>query len=623
MMHLQVLSGLLLALAPAPQQAPVNAFEHVKYYTRDGDTQAFKKLQYSELSVDDSLDIRFDEVEFIKALTNGNESTGIDDSLVTRLKLLEPVVERFVEVNASFVGVQKVGEKFSLGLIRPTDQEFSEANQSFAEASAAADASYQEYAGWLDDNGRGSASRALKNELNVAATQKDYQGLASVIQNELKDVQALLAARQAEQPELEVQVKAWLHGRGGSARRIHVEGYDKIAAGDPMPFPRFQIGLDEQAKAEFKAAKDLGEVIKKIKSGALKEELRAARAEVKTSLETLLKKIEHDILRPKLEALRADLEAQGNQALRPLLTDIDQFLDLIEELKRTIKAFDGGEDDLLAILSVAEDLEQSITNGISTVLALVDSIGELKQELEKQVQATGLSVKQQTLDAIKTAFDELVTGSKNINSLVNTFKTVRDSLGLSRKVVAEAEEVAETPRKLMAGNSLDTSIQLMRAGEREHSDLLAIEITVTETLDSGEKRVVDTSTRRLRLRAYGVRFETRGALLFVDPRDSVSGSQDWEPVPAISYVMHFGMKDSDFWNDTLDPGLALSISLLDFSDTEDLEIGAALSVTLFKDFLWFGYGRDLQAEVDYFHVGVNPLLLGDLWNQKGISPSQP
>jgi hypothetical protein len=62
------------------------------------------------------------------------------------------------------------------------------------------------------------------------------------------------------------------------------------------------------------------------------------------------------------------------------------------------------------------------------------------------------------------------------------------------------------------------------------------------------------------------------------------------------------------------------MAMLDFSDKNDLEIGFAAGVSLFRNLIWTGYGRNLQARANYFYVGTNPLLLGKMILNRSTTP---
>jgi hypothetical protein len=173
-------------------------------------------------------------------------------------------------------------------------------------------------------------------------------------------------------------------------------------------------------------------------------------------------------------------------------------------------------------------------------------------------------------------------------------------------------------RRVGPTQSLDTSLDLLTSGERHPGELAVIEARVVVRSAAGGNDVVLARGRQtFRLRVLGFYLEPRGALLFVDPQDDALAAQSFESAVSLSYVAHVGIKGFGFWNDVLNPGLGVTLSLLDFEDGRDLELGIGGSVTILRDFFFVGYGRDLQAEVNVFYIGVNPLALGDLLSLRG------
>ena len=80
-------------------------------------------------------------------------------------------------------------------------------------------------------------------------------------------------------------------------------------------------------------------------------------------------------------------------------------------------------------------------------------------------------------------------------------------------------------------------------------------------------------------------------------------------------MTHYGMRGNRFWNDVFDPGIGVALTLLDHTDEDDFEVGLAATLSVFRSLIWVGYGRNLQAESEFFHVGINPLVIG-AWRKK-------
>ena len=132
--------------------------------------------------------------------------------------------------------------------------------------------------------------------------------------------------------------------------------------------------------------------------------------------------------------------------------------------------------------------------------------------------------------------------------------------------------------------------------------------------EDGSQVSIAQGRQTVRLRVSGVYLETRGVLMFTDPRSSGFPASSFKPTLGLSYVAHYGRMDKGFWNDFLNPGVGLALALLDYDPNRDFELGLAATVSLFGDFVHVGYGRNLQAGADFFSIGFNPLVLGDLWN---------
>ena len=105
----------------------------------------------------------------------------------------------------------------------------------------------------------------------------DYQALANSIgeflEPELEELSDQLAASVGEGRTIRVYMSAWMSS-SGATRRLHLDGYDDLETGEPIPFPRFQVAMAERTKRELESAQQFQAIVESPE--VLKAELEAA-----------------------------------------------------------------------------------------------------------------------------------------------------------------------------------------------------------------------------------------------------------------------------------------------------------------------------------------------------------
>jgi hypothetical protein len=151
-------------------------------------------------------------------------------------------------------------------------------------------------------------------------------------------------------------------------------------------------------------------------------------------------------------------------------------------------------------------------------------------------------------------------------------------------------------------------------------DAIMIRVTNVQTQEAIE--------RYLTPRPFGFRVNTSDSLLFVRRRGVTSeeeseGIEDFNfgPTPGVTYGGIYLPRKNGFLR-FLRPGVGINLSFMDWddstfdpatgqfatgTDSNDIEIGLGVQVSLFSNILQLSYGWNLQAEQDrqYFGVGVS------------------
>lgn len=290
------------------------------------------------------------------------------------------------------------------------------------------------------------------------------------------------------------------------------------------------------------------------------------------------------------------------------------MLELIETLIQVSGT--GISDGSVDFGRLLGDAQRQIDAILTNLLLLPQNLQNLAAGLEATLAAFPDLVADETIHTLRQTAAAL-EARPEMRQAMKRIEEVRAVLGITGRIAAQAGQTGAIGRAVAPENSLDTSLALLTAGERHPGDLLVISARVVAQNGTGEEVVLASAHQRFRLRVTGFYVEPRGALFFVDPQDGEFGNQNFEPAVALGFVGHLGLRNCNFWNDFLNPGLGLSFTLLDFEEGRDFELGISGTATMLKDLLWVGYGRNLQAEVNFFSIGINPLAIGDFLSGKG------
>jgi hypothetical protein len=602
---LVVVSILLASMGTTSAQDAVDLSEVLSFRVAD-DRGEVSALEHGVVEPDHSILILWDE-EVLRAMLAGEAVDAEPEPMAlaeaARLATLRDLVDAFFEAQAALVRARAAGPATRSEAARL-------ANDAFGRAGLRAISMAEAHEEALAASGAVAEAEAFRGTLNALVLEASYEPLARAMQREIAELNARVARALEDAPRYRVQMRATLVGLLGS-RRLHLDGYDTLQTYAPRETPRFHFGLDERARREVEAADELAQVVRDALSGELKRKLKDAMDALERELDVLREAIEADVLEGNVREALDAMRASGDARFGPAIESGETLVATLEALTLDVPPFEAQTDAEL-LLGIYDALSSQIGGLVAQIGTLEGQVRGFVDDVETVAEAVPGAVEADALAALRASW-ERVQANPRIAAVVETYRTVRRSLGLSVDV-ARASLADERPRTL--DEDLDTRLDLLIATpDRRHSgDALYVEALVTRGEDD-DPRIVARTFRKVRLLHLGLRGEVRGALIFSDPQKNAYADQDWEPTPALGYQVHYGKGRSRFWNDVLDPGLGLALTTLDYQDEDDFELGIAANVTLFRSLLWAGYGRNLQAESDFFFVGVNPLAIGRLFRE--------
>jgi len=598
-------AAVLLLLSAAADGRAQNVFDFITI-TANGRTLPPAPGRALEVDIDSAIAINWRTPQLLAAVAQREGVIPGDSPLLVRLQLLSTAVGAFIETQEKFIALRAV----STALLAAQNAN----NQAeVARLTAAFRTAVQEYSA-VENRGLAPIGRFRTTDPQLYAALeaaiKDDAATVRVLQDYLRRASDELAQKLTADRALQVLVSANLVDSGGRTMPLHLDGYDAIGTGDPVPFARFQLQLDDRTVREFEAAKAF---VPLVTNGAAR--IRASIAELQTALERLPDTLKSNDLAARLEKLATDLSATGRAELLPFVNDIRQIIDAVTALRMLPALVQSGAiTDPMAITQIASRL----TDAIRIVDKLTNDVPARAQALAASLQAQLAQATPELQREAKDTLDLVVstlTQGPNLKSLVDELRKIAAAVGLTGDVAQAADATSRQARDVAPGRSLDTSLDLATIiGERHPGDIVNLTATVRRGA-GGDVVTIFQGRQSIRIEKYGWYSETRGALLFVQPAETLARNVSFQPAPAIGYYWRYGAKNKPGLNHELALGIGATLTLLDFDDEHDMEIGVAVGVTFLHDLFWAGAGRNLQAQKNYYYLGINPLALTGLFRR--------
>lgn len=567
-----------------------------------------------ELGIDDAVEIRVDEQGLLRDIGLSTASASLGSSLLPRIQFLRQAVDAFVGAQESLLAVKSAGlilesAKGTAGEVAARSA-FLAANSSFSEVAVSAISPLIEA---LDSDIELKAS--LEPALNEAVL-GDYSQMAEVLRRYLVEIDEKLGQKADGAQRVEIALEATI-ANGLRRQRVHLDGYDDIRTGEPVPFPRFQLALDSRAKEEFAASDKLAENVNRILDGSFERELKASVRNIEIALRDLAKTTKADILEAELNDTLRSLISARDENLGPIISEVVAVRDLFSGFEKIPTLEDSTKLD--ALLVVASAISAKATKLQTLANVGPERLGKLTVTLQRlSIEKPGLVSKKFQQAALDTK-EKIAKELAPLQTACDNLREIAKAIGLTAEIGVVADNLASRARELGVGASLDSrfDLQTVKDWERHPGDQVSVSIRVTpKGADAAKTAGLAFGRQQFRLEAFGLYLQARGALLFVDSRTGAVPKQSFEAAPGAAFHFRYGWENKNWWNEWLAPGAGMSLTMLNFDNNKNFELGVAGSVTFLRDLFWVGYGRNLQAQANFFFVGINPIALGSLYQQK-------
>jgi len=466
----------------------------------------------------------------------------------------------------------------------------------------------------------------------LSALSGDYRALIDGLGQALLAVQQDLAkeiVRRANAGKCQVTMVAVLTGENGGSTYLPLPNYYNVDFGTPAPIPRFATALDARSLRELelsrKGADSVSTFLGSSPDGKPSpiDQIVKSYQDIAQNLTAVGNAFSAVSASKGFALLTASLESQHPQAgdpagqLRSQLRDIRRIIDSSPRLTDP----SASESDIRKLAFMANALMSAAAN-LREFTAIDLSPARLNAFATTDAYRADPGTKA-LVDATRDLLTSLSRAQKTATSVQAAMRDLGEGLGLVDRINTSMQDEAKSlpdPKYLQthAMDQLpDTTLRVCNYSnprvELHPGDQIAVEVTVSrDTSGDGKASARAHGYQTFRLERYGLYSETRGGVLFVNPRSHIERDISYQPVPAVAYTFRYGIPNRPNWNHSLAPGIGFTLAMLDFTDDSDLELGLAANLSLLRDIFWVGYGRDLQAKANYAYLGLNIGALGGI-----------
>lgn len=444
-------------------------------------------------------------------------------------------------------------------------------------------------------------------------------------------------------PAVRLYMHAYVETPYGNVKQVHVPGYDTLTGGKPVAFPRKRWALDKRTLSELAAAQQIFDSIKAYQEANFSEVAQQAQATTVAAFQKLAAKLSLDALDSQCNGLIERLRGETDGRCDSVLKGVRTVQALLRPLQNaSIFKSNSQAKNLGALVALFDGLSKQLWTYIKDAPGVIGrlskDISDLRKNypelIDKTVEDYFTGIAHSYLEEFSELQETAIGWNDSLVALKNSLEIGSEFLKVGQDLVAKA---------IKPGEPMDTTLDMKTIGaDRRPGDRLVITAEVRKVVPSSaaatkgsgadgqdanggqgdsdpaeeEEVVLESGKQALFVEAYGGYWITSGGLLLVDPRSSVSRNINYDPRVGVGYHYHVGIKGSDFWNRSLNPGFGISMAMLDFDDDQRFEVGLAASMTLLNDTLWIGYGRNFQAKANYFYLGFNPYTITKLFGRR-------
>lgn len=446
-----------------------------------------------------------------------------------------------------------------------------------------------------------------------------------------KEYQKVFALARSRMEILQVQLDSSLTGvffrmggwliSGSGEHPVHIEGFDSYEKGQFYEYPFFTLPSTDEMMQQFKDIRDAAERFNKDGPVALlriKENLQRLKDEMVSEKDKIIKSAEDDVDEIK-DAIRKDLDKLNIPKTKEFLAKLNKIKssarsiqELVEKLNSSADQYPLYTEILININSFLKDLIDTANDlGGTDFQAIIDEIVNAIEGpgiKEKEViRSKWEAIKAICIKDLKNWVDGIMG---HIYGLIPNFiKSTQMLDEQSRTVLALGEKVT---RLLIDQIPEQGVLDLRYTGIRQEGDEIYIKVVLEKEVEPGSGQnppnFLLTDKTFVLYPMLSIRMKP-GLIFAAAPKNDqtiniVKYKQTFQAAPSYSALLKIGNRSSVFYNRYVQLGIGLNVAALDFDIDSNLELGLGAVISIFKDFIQAGVGRNMQHDVWYWFFGI-------------------
>jgi hypothetical protein len=447
-----------------------------------------------------------------------------------------------------------------------------------------------------------------------------------------KEYRKVFALARSRMEVLKVQLDSALIGvlfrmggwlvSGSGEHPVHIEGFDSYEKGQFYEYPFLTIPATDEIMQQIKDLRDAADRFNKGGPTALfsiKENLQRLKDEMIYEKDKIMKSVEEAVAEIK-GAIKEDFEKLSIPKTREFLVKLEKIKSSVRSIQDSIEKLNTSADqyplyteilvninDFLKAVSDMVNKDLIKTNFQDIIEEIKRNLKDLSEEARKSIESKWETVKNTFLTDLKNWADGIVA---HLSDLIPPFIESTHMLDeQSRAALALGEKVS---RLLLDQIPEQGVLDLRYAGVRQEGDEIYIKAVLEKKIDPGSSLTPPTmilADKTLVLYPM-LSIRMKPGLIFAAPPkndqaiDIVKFKQTFQAAPSYSALLKIGNRSSVFYNRYIQLGIGFNVAALDFDMDSNLELGLGAVISIFKDFLQVGVGRNMQHDVWYWFFGI-------------------
>jgi hypothetical protein len=598
-MKLRIILAALLVASSALAQS---ALQDIQFQWGQGTQQGFQRTTVPEIDRYDSLSINVDKQKFLTdaGAQLGNGSTTPSD-METELQVLGSFLKQVGAYHAALVNT--VASVAKQNATVPDSKNLADVMASDPQLSAARDGLRAGLAGLKKLKTIDPPTYAAVEQ--TFGSSSAYVSAAGVIDTRLNQLSTQLTNDATSSGAL--GITATIVPPDAAARALHLPNYDQNAVASTAASPNYIPVVDDRTRREITAAenfRDVGQSLTQVTT-----QFQQSVSQLQAALDALRTSLKSNVLEAELNSLIEQVRTSARNDLGNVLRDATAARDLVHSLDSATLTLNGATDadKLLNLATTMDTTAQALVDAATT---LPDDLKKLASDTETALKNTANDTLSKTVATIKQAASDFLAKQTFFITLAGQIKSLGQLFEADSRLALSSDRLAETARGLDSAADYSTTLDLRTIqGDVHVRDNIVVQAGLYRKDSTGKFTQVTTDSQSFVIQRYSIFPDSvRGGLLFVEPRSKIQRNITYQPVPALGYYWRSGIQGHPTWN-AISPSFGFTMALLDFQDNNAVELGIAGGVSILRNLIWAGYGRNLQAHANYFYVGTNPLLL--------------